>query len=165
MGATGEPPDSWDQTMNFPYAAYEVEPTPSQPEESIIYRPIIPFRLTGSAGAAVFYGLLDTGADETLLPRAMAELVDVAVDLSPATTMLSASGEVEVVYGQVTLEVGRGRGRYRWQGTVGIVDQPWEEAVLGHAGFLRYFDVTFFGERREARLKRNRLALPQPVLP
>lgn len=146
--------------MNFPYAPYQVEPTPSQPGVTTIFRPIIPFRVLGSTGGAVFYGLVDTGSDETVLPRALAELIGVAIVPGSSAIMVTASGEITVGYGHVTFELGKGRSRYRWTATVGIIDQPWEEAVLGHAGFLQYFDVSFLGDRKQVRFKRNQLSLP-----
>jgi hypothetical protein len=146
--------------MNFPYAAYEVEPTPSQPDVTIIYRPVIPFRVTGRLGAAVFYGLLDSGADETMLPREMAEAVGVAVDWTCTAIATSASGEMPVAYGEALLEVGRGKARHRWRAIVGVADQPWREAILGHAGFLHYFDAAFSWARRTVRLTRNSVPLP-----
>ncbi|MEX0678230.1 MAG: aspartyl protease family protein [Pirellulales bacterium] len=149
--------------MRFAYGRYEVEPTPSQPGAAIIYRPVIPIRVIGFGADAVFYGLLDTGADETLLTEEMAELVGMEVDASRTAIVTSASGEMSVSYGDVTLEVGRGRARYRWRTTAGVVKQPWREAILGHMGFLRYFDVTFFGETREVRLTRNAMPLPEPI--
>jgi hypothetical protein len=38
--------------------------------------------------------------------------------------------------------------------------QPWEKAILGHAGFLQYFDVTLFGEKKQIRFRRNQSRLP-----
>lgn len=148
--------------MKFPYGQYDVEPTPSQPGVTVVYRPVIPVRLIGVSAAAVFYGLLDSGADETLIPQEVANLVG-AERVSDQTGMiLSASGEMPVTYGAVTIEFGLGPERYRWRATVGIVDQPWKEALLGHIGFLRYFDVTFLGGHRESQLTRNTVALPSP---
>jgi hypothetical protein len=146
--------------MRFPYTAYEVESTPAQPHISVVYRPVIPFRVVGTGGAAVFYGLLDSGADETILPRAMAEFVGAVINPSQTALATSASGEMTVAYGKVTLEVGKGRGRYRWRAIVGVVDQPWEAAILGPAGFLHYFNAAFSWQKREVRLMRNTVALP-----
>ena len=117
--------------------------------------PIIPFRVISDQGDAVLYGLLDTGADETLLPMAIAEVLGVNLDPRNRGTVLSASGEMSVVYGDISLEIGRGRARYRWHTTVGFLSQPLEEALLGHRGFLQYFDVSFLWVRKEIRLHRN----------
>lgn len=146
--------------MKFSYRAYEVEPTAAQPNIAFVYRPVIPFRIIGSAAAVICYGLLDSGADETILPRAMADLVGIHVDTKQTSVATSASGEMTVAYGDATLEVGKGKGRYRWRTTVGVVDQPWQEAILGHAGFLHYFDALLSWGKSEIRLTRNSVALP-----
>jgi hypothetical protein len=104
--------------MNVPYTCYEIEPTPSQPGVTEIYRPVIPFRVIGPAAAAVFYGLLDSGADETMLPQALADLVGIVLDPSQTGTALTASGEMAVTYADVTFEIGQGRGKRRWRATV-----------------------------------------------
>ena len=146
--------------MKFPYSSYEVEPTAAHADVSVVYRPVIPFRGIGKTDVAVFYGLLDTGADETVLPQAIADLIGVVVDPTQTSVATSASGELPIVYGKVTLEIGKGKGRYRWQATVGVVNQPWQEAILGHAGFLHYFNAVFSWSKREVRLTRNDIALP-----
>jgi hypothetical protein len=146
--------------MNLPYASYQVEPTPSQSGVTTIHRPVIPFRVLGSTSGAVFYGLVDTGSDETILPRALATLIGIATDPANSVTMLTASGEIDVGYGQVTFELGKGKNLCRWSATFGIIDQPWEKAILGHAGFLQYFYVTLFGEKKQIRFRRNQSRLP-----
>lgn len=157
MGTTCESPHCGVPPVNFRYGRYMVEPTPGRPGVSVVYRPIIPLRVVGTAGGATVYGLLDTGADETLLPQVVSDLVGIVVDPRHTGTILSASGEMTVTYGTVILEFGQGRERQRWQTMVGVVQQPWQEALLGHAGFLRYFDVTFLGGKREVRLSRNKV--------
>jgi hypothetical protein len=75
--------------------------------------------------------------------------------------LLSASGEMAVTYAKVGFEFGRGRGKVRWSATVAIIEQGWQEAVFGHAGFLEYFDTTFLGLKQEIRVKRNARSLPK----
>lgn len=107
--------------MRFAYGRYEVEPTPSQPGVTVIYRPVIPIRLIGTTGEAVFYGLLDTGADETPITREMADVLGVAVDETEAHTAASATGEMAVVYGRVTIAVGQADESYRWRAQRSLV--------------------------------------------
>ena len=68
--------------MNFPNASYQVEPTPSQPDITTVYRPVVPFRVVGATRGAVFYGLVDTGSDETILPRSLAILIGLVPDFN-----------------------------------------------------------------------------------
>jgi hypothetical protein len=56
---------------------------------------------------------VDIGADETILPRALAELVGIAIEPGSSAIMVSASGEITVSYGHVTFELGQVRSHYR----------------------------------------------------
>jgi len=53
--------------VNFPFGQYEVAPSTAEPDLTVVFRPVIPVRVIGPASAAVIYGLLDTGADQTVL--------------------------------------------------------------------------------------------------
>ena len=66
--------------MKFPYRAYEVSATPaSGVKDGYIYRPVVPFTLAGPAESLDFFGLLDTGADETYITRRMAERLGLSI--------------------------------------------------------------------------------------
>lgn len=144
--------------MRFPYRRYAVESTPAQPSDQFLYRPVIPFRLTGPRGSFDYFGLLDTGADETFVTSEMAEQLGI-VPNSQTFTVQSASGDILVTYGEVTIEVEQGADLYRWPVVVGIAPEPWPEAILGHAGFLDYFDITFLGMEKSVSIVRNALPL------
>ena len=58
------------------------------------------------------------------------------------------------------LELSTADEQYHWPTVIGVIDQPWSEAILGHAGFLCYFDVAFLGKSSEVVLTRNELAFP-----
>jgi predicted aspartyl protease len=147
--------------VRFPYRAYEVSSTPATPVSSgFIYRPVIPFALIGPAGVLDFYGLLDTGADETLITRRMAERLGLSAVDGPTYVIESAGGEVKVAYAKVTIEVSERSEVFRWDATVGVTDQDWTEALLGHSGFLAYFDVMFRGDACEIELSRNAAVFP-----
>ena len=147
--------------MRFPYRAYEVAATPaSAANDGCIYRPVVPFTLAGPTETLDFFGLLDTGADETYITRRMAERLGLLVGASSEYVIESAGGEVSVTYGVVAIEVTDGTERHKWQTTVGITDQEWSEAILGHSGFLEFFDVLFRGCEHEVVLSRNAAELP-----
>ena len=149
--------------MRFPYRRYEVTATPASPlEYGALSRPVIPFTLSGPAGTLDFFGLLDTGADETYITQSMADRLGLVIEDSLTSIVESASGEISIRYGSATLEVTDGDESYRWTTTVGITDQDWAEAILGHAGFLEFFDALFRGRDREVVLTRNESLLPIP---
>lgn len=141
--------------MKFPYRRYEVRPTPAQPEATVLHRPVIPFRLTGPSASVEYYGLLDTGADESYITQEMAELLDVTPDSTDIYTVESASGDMPVQYGRATIAVEQGSERYSWDAVVGIVPEPWPEAILGHVGCLQYFEAIYSYEHCVVELLRN----------
>jgi hypothetical protein len=110
-------------------------------------------------------GLVDSGADMTVLPKAIAEFVGAAMLSSNPGFALGVGGEIELAYGKVLLQIDFGKNTHRWRVTVGIAEETWTEAVLGHAGFLQFFDATFFGEKRALQLKRNKLPFGSADLP
>jgi hypothetical protein len=48
-----------------------------------------------------------------------------------------------------------GNEKSTWNATVGLLERPMKRALLGQSGMLRYFDVQFLGERREAIVTPN----------
>jgi hypothetical protein len=149
--------------VRFPYRAYEVDATPaSAADDGYIYRPVIPFSLVGPTGVLDFFGLLDTGADETYITRHMAERLGIPIEDYSRYEIESAGGNVSVTYGAVTIELNDGTEQFTWKATIGITDQEWSEAILGHSGFLAYFDVLFRNDAHEVVLTRNQTEFPSP---
>ena len=58
---------------------HEVESTPLTPQ-GLVYRPEISVRVIGSQDEIYLMALVDTGADETILPLSLAQLLGVDVD-------------------------------------------------------------------------------------
>src|SRR5687767_9014700 len=102
--------------MKFPYRQYEVEASPTIPD-GILYRPMVPVRVIGLTGDASFWALLDTGADETILPLSIGLAIGAAIDDSMAWTIGGIAGQaVQVILGDVQLEIGQRRTTFRWKG-------------------------------------------------
>jgi len=76
--------------MNFPYSGF-VSRAPETGEEVIIFRPEVPLRICGGKGAVVYMALVDTGADNTMLP------LSIARDLGIVTT--KAKGPYATAFG------------------------------------------------------------------
>ena len=134
--------------MRFPYIPFSVAPTPSHPDSTVTYRPYIPIRVVGPRGSARLDGLLDTGADETVLPRSITEVLGIDLDVGAQARFRGVGGQIVVVtYGRVELEVGTKSRWFRWPATVAFLDGR-ESAILGHSGFLEHFTASFSGQRR-----------------
>lgn len=145
--------------MKFAYRKYEVDVSRTIPD-GLLHRPTVPIRLIGSGGSIVVRGLLDTGADETIFPRSIAEMLGVELEEAEAVPVAGIGGHpVMAVLGTVDMEVGKGKQRVRWRqqvrfATFARADD--EEAILGHAGFLDFFTATFDGKKHEVTLLPNK---------
>lgn len=146
--------------MKFPYVEYSVEPSPTLPN-GIIYRPMLPIRVIGPAGEISILGLLDTGSDQTLLPRTVGNDIGANIDNTQQWSLGGVGGQsIHAVLGRVELEIAYESEAYRWPQQVGFVSFATAEdevAILGHAGFLDFFTVTFDGENHEFSPKSNQL--------
>jgi predicted aspartyl protease len=146
----------------FPYVGYEVEDAHAVAGTSVIFRPIVPVSFTGDLATIRFRGLLDTGADETILSHEMAEAIGATPIPGANNRIVSAGGDVALTYAMVEIDLEHDGERYSWQATVGVAEQAWEESLLGFRGFLEYFDVLFQGEKLEVAINRNGRELLAP---
>jgi hypothetical protein len=129
--------------MKFAYTEYQVFPSPAAPDRTVLHRPVIRVRLQGPKSFLKVWALLDTGADESYITESVAEKLGVVPLSADAMTIESASGEMSVWYGRLTVEVSDESEVYSLPMTVGVVSEDWSESILGHAGFLEHFDATF----------------------
>jgi hypothetical protein len=146
--------------MKFPYRPYSVQPTPGHPDIVTVYRPSIPVRVVGPLGDASLLGLVDTGADATILPAFLIERLGIPVDRGVYSRFRGVGDQVvRVIYGALELEIGSDRRSYRWPATVGFLEGR-HVAILGHTAFLEHFRATFDGARRALTLRANASLAP-----
>jgi len=123
------------------------------------YRPILAVRLTGPGGGALFDGMMDTGADNTVFPDTVAPRL--GLDLSRAERRnlgLVGRGSIACDYAPVELRITDGISEtYQWTAVVGFVASALlARPLLGYAGFLQFFDAEFRGADHEVILAPNR---------
>jgi hypothetical protein len=138
------------------------QPIPSLGGSRYRYRPLMPVRLTGPSNTRVRDGLLDTGADDTVFEESLAGLL--GVDLQQAEERLvGLAGRPQPVrcrYAPVLLRITDGvQETYEWTAVVAFVAGRLHYNLLGHAGFLQFFDANFRGDDHEADLT------PKPSFP
>jgi hypothetical protein len=148
--------------VRFDYAEREVDPLPGEIGVQLIHEPIVPVRFIGPGKTYLIRGLLDTGASMTLLPRSYYRKLGMSVAPTERLRLRTVSGSIDVLLGALDLELRSGRARYRWSARVGFVPRADNLALLGHAGFLDHFSVTFDGSRKRVTLKPNG-SFPAPV--
>jgi hypothetical protein len=143
----------------FPYLALPTKgPVPSLAGAMVRYRPIIPVRLVGPLGTRLFDGCLDCASDDTIFPLSLARKVGIDLTGAPSGEAHPVGGMiVTYLYAAVTIRLTDGVETCEWKATVGFVDLPLRWALLGHAGFLDFFDTELRGARREVALSANSL--------
>jgi hypothetical protein len=132
-------------------------PIPALGGATSIPRPLLAVRVTGPSGSRLRDGLLDTGADETILDPSVAALI--GVDLARAVEReinLVGRGRIRCRYVSVQLRITDGVAEtYEWDAVVGFAPFPLLRGLLGYAGFLRFFAASFRGADHEVALLPN----------
>ena len=144
--------------MRAPYVVgIAPNPQPSLGGSVFRHRPMMPVEFGGAAAALTRTGILDTGADDTVLPDWIASAIGVDLDGAEERKLALPGGAVvRCRYASVSLGITDGvRETYRWTAVVCFVPSL-PRPVLGHAGFLQFFDVEFRGADREVILTPNR---------
>jgi hypothetical protein len=123
----------------------------------MVPRPIVAVTIAGPTGSRPRDGLLDTGADETLLDPSIAPLI--GIDLSQAIQRdvhLVGRGSIRCRYAPVKLRITDGiLETYEWDTIVGFAPFPLLRNLLGFGGFLQFFDANFRGAAEEVILFPN----------
>lgn len=149
--------------MNFLYEAF-VTLEPETGEPNMILRPIIPVRIFGQSAFGHYAALVDTGADNTIFPKRIADDlgIELQAGLGPDATAFGGQ-TISLLFGDIELELEEQQERVRWKARVQFYDfaDPEDEMlILGHAGFLDYFSAMFDGEQGLLSLTPNS-TLPQ----
>lgn len=135
--------------LSFPYRlATGIDPSPAAPDVPL-FRPIVPVRFVGPRGSdALTFVLVDSGADETVLPHHLARTLGIKLD-SKYHALFAADGKPFLVrYGTVEHQIARpGVGIHAWKARVGFQEKR-PDTIMGRAGCLDRFDVRFDGPNR-----------------
>lgn len=125
----------------------------------VILRPEIPVTVIGATGEGTYLGLVDTGSDNTILPKSVADRLGVSLASAPGPPATVFGGHhVELLVGQVMLQLEAEGEVLRWSAQLYFHDFPHEEdetVILGHSGFLDYFTATFDGKQGTLHLIPN----------
>ena len=113
-------------------------------------RPMVPLVVLGEVDAVLCSALVDTGADNSFLPRSIAEALGLLLTScrGPAPVAFGG-GIVETYYTDLVLQLGDGTDEVAWPARMLVfdVDSPSDEIIiLGHTGFLEHFRATFDGQ-------------------
>src|SRR3954470_23664003 len=78
--------------VRFPYQRFLARDDPS--DAPTRYRPVIRARVIGLSGDAIVHGLLDTGAEDTLLDLSYIDLLDIVIKPDAIDTLVSTTGHL-----------------------------------------------------------------------
>jgi hypothetical protein len=113
-------------------------------------------RVFGPLGSRLYDGCLDSASDDTIFPRSLARTLGIDLTGAPqGQAQLVGGMVVSYQYATVALRVTDGVEACEWTSIVGFVDLPLRWALLGHAGFLEFFDIELWGARREVAIMPN----------
>lgn len=135
-----------------------LRPVPSLGGRLFHYRPVTSIRVVGPRGDRAWDGLLDTGADATVFQEIVAARagIDLAGAEERRIELVGRPAPIPLRYASVTLRITDGlREAYEWMAVVGSTASRLQYNVLGHGGFLEYFDAEFRGADREVVLIPN----------
>jgi hypothetical protein len=142
--------------MRFPYTL-NVVPSIDTGDEIVLLRPEVPLRIYGPLGHVDVLALVDTGADNSILPLAIAS--DLAIKTMPGKgpgATAFGGQRIALSFAEVEIEPTEDGNAIRWRARLYFADFPDEKAVvLGHEGFLDYFTATFIGEDCVLNLEPN----------
>jgi predicted aspartyl protease len=135
--------------VKFPYSSI-ISADPDTGDFLLFRRPEIPVTIVGSAGSATYVGLVDTGSDNTIFPKSVADLLGIPVlaATGPAASVFGGQ-RIQLLTADVTLKLDADGESIVWRTQVCFFDFPSadeETVILGHAGFLDYLTATFDGQ-------------------
>jgi len=135
--------------MRFLYRPIVSAP-PDGGDYLLILRPEIPLTVIGPASSGSFAALVDTGSDNTILPKSIAEPLGIPLRVASGSSASAFGGQrLSLLDGEATLQLEADGKVIRWPSELLFFDFPNiedETVILGHAGFLDYFTATFDGE-------------------
>jgi hypothetical protein len=136
--------------MNFAYSSI-ISRSPDTGDFLFIRRPEIPITISGSAGTARYVALVDSGSDNTIFPKSVADYLQIPLEATsgPDATLFGGR-HVQLLTGEEILQLDADGESLEWPAIICFFDFPTdseETVLLGHAGFLDYFTATLDGKQ------------------
>ncbi len=143
--------------MRFDYTAI-LSSAPDTGEPMVVFRPEVRVIVRGPNGSGEFRALVDTGADNTIMPDTVARALGIPLTPGKGPAAKAFGGqEIALCYADVGLELVHPAESLRWLARVYFVAAGEDDTlILGHDGFLEYFTATFLGEGCVLELEPNR---------
>jgi hypothetical protein len=147
-------------TLIFPYVRVPIR-RPAVALGGLTYRPrpLIPVSLVGPTNTRLVYGLVDSGADDTVFPESLANQIGLDLTGAPEGESGSFTGgpNVPVRFATVTLRLATQTERREWSALIGFTSAPMRHGLLGYAGALQFFATNLRGDAEIVELTVNSL--------
>jgi predicted aspartyl protease len=128
-----------------------ISAAPDDDDYLLVLRPEIPLTVFGPGGKGTYTALVDTGSDHTILPKSIADVLQIPIRAASGTPATAFGGHrVQLFVGEVTFELTEETEVLRWSAQAYFFDFAEDEdecVILGHSGFLDYFTATFDGKQ------------------
>lgn len=145
--------------LQFPYEPVPFTGTapPSLPTTTAHWRPFAPVTIIGPTGVSRHFkrALIDPGADDTVFPLDLVSVLHVSLRPDTGHRLRWRGQLYPLRFGQVALQLSESSTAYRWRAIVCFSNAPIPYRILGNAGCLEFFDVTFRGADRLTELEPN----------
>jgi len=136
------------------------------PLGTVRWRPFAPVTIIGPTGVTRHFqrALVDPGADDTVFPLELVERLGVVLRPDTGQRLRWRGQTYPLRYGDADLELSDDGASCRWTTVVCFSSAPIRYRILGNAGCLEFFNVTFRGADRTRELEPN-LSFPGEIGP
>lgn len=126
----------------------------NRPDGTTVKTPSLPVTLMGEKESIEMVALLDSGADISVIPKEVAEIL--GFDLSGEIRLVHGiGGTVRTIEKRINVVVAKGRENYTLNIPIKIVLDEYDfSPLLGRAGFFKEFTITFMQGRQRFSLKK-----------
>lgn len=142
--------------MKFAYMPLPArQKSPAVPAK-VRHRPIVPIHILAPRMLPPLNACIDCAADDTVFPPYWATRLGIDLGAAPkGQAHVVGGGVIQLSFAPVTLLLSDGYETCEWDAVVGFAATAMRWALLGHSGFLEFFDVQLLGARRETYVTPN----------
>ena len=122
-----------------------------------IKSPSIPVNISGSGSKYQFIALIDSGADVSVIPKEVAELLGLDINKNKEEAR-GIGGKVPAIQTNINIEIGKPHEIYNFNIPVKVIMSDMDEEIpilLGRVGFFDKFIIIFNQKEEKIILKAN----------
>ncbi len=119
--------------------------------------PIFSVTIITATAVKTVRGIVDTASTDVIFPLTVAQDCNLDLSNAPIGEASDAGGNIlRFQYAPVRLRITDGNESFEWASEVGFLNRPGKAlALLGHTGFLNFFDVLLRGSAKEVLITPN----------